>query len=422
MATSSENFVFPLKCAVKNNAWGRLGASSEVAKLRQGSDPDFKYDEETPYAELWMGTHPNGPSVISNSQVEPSALKDWIKKNPESLGEKVLLKFGDDLPFLFKVLSVNKGLSIQAHPNKSHAEKLHASQPDKYADPNHKPEMAIALTEFEGLCGFRPIAEIASYIEGIPELRAVVGEGPSAALLNNNGVDGTTPALLAAQKACFKGLMTCEVETVEKNLVKLVQRIQAMDPESTEFHKHNGELLLRLNTQYPGDVGCFVIYFLNRTVLQPGQAIFLEANLPHAYLDGNCIECMACSDNVVRCGLTPKFKDVPTLCEMLNYNGKPSADNLFPSVQDSSDPYVTVYNPPVPDFAVCKIEVPESVSEYTISPKDSASIVLVIEGEAQSDVGPFQRGSTIFISAHKSVTIKKKKGASLLMFRAYCEL
>lgn len=175
-----------------------------------------------------------------------------------------------------------------------------------------------------------------------------------------------------------------------------------------------GDLLLRLHSQYPGDIGCFSIYFLNLMVLDPGQAMFLGANEPHAYLYGgqrmhcvhmdeqntnimehrlfqfllkfifcfsccqftdwadcphtllsfffclfhlDCIECMACSDNTVRAGLTPKYIDVNTLCEMLNYSPAPTTSKIFPCVQDASDPCVTLYDPPVPDFTVMRIQV-----------------------------------------------------------------
>lgn len=73
------------------------------------------------------------------------------------------------------------------------------------------------------------------------------------------------------------------------------------------------------------------------------------------YLSPDCVECMACSDNTVRAGLTPKFIDVPTLCEMLSYI--PSKDRLFLPTRSQEDPYLSIYNPPVPDFAVMKIEV-----------------------------------------------------------------
>lgn len=141
-----------LTCAVQNYAWGKSGNASEVALLQSSANSDFKIDESKPYAELWMGTHPNGPSVLTGSG---RSLKEHISDNKSFLGEESRAKFGDDLPFLFKVLSVGKALSIQAHPDIELAKKLHAERPDVYKDPNHKPEMAIALTKFEGLCGFR---------------------------------------------------------------------------------------------------------------------------------------------------------------------------------------------------------------------------------------------------------------------------
>jgi mannose-6-phosphate isomerase len=78
-------------------------------------------------------------------------------------------------------------------------------------------------------------------------------------------------------------------------------------------------LVLRLENQYPSDIGVIAAFFLNHVKLKPGEALFLGANEPHAYLSGECVECMATSDNVVRAGLTPKFIDVPTLCSMLTY-------------------------------------------------------------------------------------------------------
>lgn len=106
---------------------------------------------------------------------------------------------------------------------------------------------------------------------------------------------------------------------------------------------------------FPNDVGILSLFFLNIIRLEPGQAIFLPAKEPHAYLDGNCIECMACSDNVIRAGLTPKFKDVEQLLTMLNYDGAPSATKLFQPIR--SDSHTETFVPSVPDFAVAKIEV-----------------------------------------------------------------
>ncbi|BHF79545.1 hypothetical protein SprV_0702266600 [Sparganum proliferum] len=129
-----------------------------VCQLKTASSPSFTCEPSKPYAELWMGTHPSGPSKFADQSSEN--LADYINKDTSVLGTESVKLFGKTLPFLFKVLSVNKALSIQAHPNKKLAEKLHADHPDVYKDDNHKPELAIALSDFEALLCFRPLEEI----------------------------------------------------------------------------------------------------------------------------------------------------------------------------------------------------------------------------------------------------------------------
>nr|XP_026649704.1 mannose-6-phosphate isomerase [Zonotrichia albicollis] len=157
--------VFPLSCAVQNYSWGKVGLESEVAKLVASGDPLVQIQPDLPYAELWMGTHPRGDALIRDNRIPQKTLGQWIADNPACLGAKVKDAFQGHLPFLFKVLSVNTALSVQAHPNKELAAKLHAQFPEHYPDANHKPEMAIALTPFEGMCGFRPVEEIVSFLQ-----------------------------------------------------------------------------------------------------------------------------------------------------------------------------------------------------------------------------------------------------------------
>lgn len=104
-----------LKCSIQNYDWGKKGNDSKVATLLQSSDPNFIVDENLPYAELWMGTHPNGPSFLKKNNI---FLEDYIKKNNHVLGQPLLENYNGKLPFLFKVESVKKALSIQVHPNK----------------------------------------------------------------------------------------------------------------------------------------------------------------------------------------------------------------------------------------------------------------------------------------------------------------
>jgi mannose-6-phosphate isomerase len=250
-----------LVCAVQKYEWGKIGLDSAVASLAKDGYPDFDLDPAAPYAELWMGTHPNGPSKLKCGK----SLKDYLDEKPEALGAPTRQAFGDQLPFLFKVLSVNKALSIQAHPDKKLAEQLHAQRPDLYKDDNHKPEMLIALTDFEALCDFRPLSVIRGHLRDVPQLARCVGDGWEAMTLQE----------------CFTALMKCDASVVREQLTDLKSEISAAPADDRSFLSG---LFLRLHEAYPGDVGCFVIYFLSYHKLAPGEALFLEANVPHAYL------------------------------------------------------------------------------------------------------------------------------------------
>ena len=191
------------------------------------------------------------------------------------------------LSFLFKVLSIRTALSIQAHPDKRLAGQLHAENPNAYKDDNHKPEMTLALTDFEALSCFVSHEELRDAIVGVPELAECVGKEESEAL----AADLLRPeARQGALKSAFRAVMTRDAEVVKGLIGRLVRRLQS----STDLTEKE-RLILRLDSQYPGDVGIFAAYFLNYIKIKPGQAIYLEANEPHAYLSGNCVEVMATS-------------------------------------------------------------------------------------------------------------------------------
>lgn len=280
-----------LQCPAQNYAWGRPAEKSEVAQLAKANGVNI--DESKPFAELWMGTHPSGPATIAGTSTTLSA---WLKKHPEALGEPVARRFGADLPYLFKVLSVQTALSIQSHPDKKLAERLHASNPKDYKDDNHKPEMALALEDFEALCGFVSFEELKQALRDQEELRAVVGEGPSSAFLEAEGA-----ALKPALKAAFTSLMTADAGKVAGAIDGLVARLGAKKAAGGKLSPKEA-LVLRLNAQYPGDVGVLSAFFLNLISLPAGEAIYLAANEPHAYVSGELVECMAASDNVIRWG------------------------------------------------------------------------------------------------------------------------
>ncbi|XP_076436097.1 mannose-6-phosphate isomerase-like isoform X2 [Babylonia areolata] len=374
-----------------------------------------------------MGTHTNCPSHAVRPGLPEMPLLDWVQQNPNSLGSEVREYFKDSLPFLFKVLSVRTSLSIQAHPNKVHAEKLHQEQPEIYKDPNHKPEMAIALTPFIGLCGFRPIEEVVDFFKDIPELTAAVGSKHAMKLVGASCVVDSE-LKREAMKDCFQGLLETHRDTVMQELDKLVKRILVMQKEKQDLKAVEGETILKLHSEFPGDPGAFCVYFLNLVHLDPGEAMFLEANLPHAYLSGDCMECMACSDNVVRAGLTPKFIDKHTLVEMLDYSGRPASTTKFSGIQTTDHISTTIFRPPVPDFGVTKFEVPQGVKEFKLNAFESASICIVIRGQGQASNATLKaplalrRGSVFFIAAKQEVGVMVTGDGDMLLFQAYAGL
>ena len=196
--------VLKLTCAVQNYDWGITGDSevSSLGALNTGQASDAS----KPYAELWMGTHPSGPSVVTSTG---TGLKETIASDAAAhLGAKTLERFGEDLPFLTKVLSVSKALSIQAHPDKTLAAQLHADRPHVYKDANHKPEMTLAVTKFEALCAFVAPQELAKNLENVPELRAIVGEAATAAFLAAAAADDdASSSSKAALAAVFTAVM-----------------------------------------------------------------------------------------------------------------------------------------------------------------------------------------------------------------------
>lgn len=351
---------------VHNYEWGKVGNDSAVAQLATLNDPEFSVDEKTPYAELWMGSHPSGPSKYKSSGM---TLKD-------------------ELPFLLKVLSINKALSIQVHPNKSEAQKLHSKQPNIYKDPNHKPEMAIALTPFTGLCGFRPLPEIRDILMNIKPIKTLaVDDSNDLNLLAANDELGL--------RNCYRRLMSAEkdtigdcIESISKDYTKELCRYDIL------------EIFNTLKKDFPNDVGVLSLFFLNVVRLQPGQAMFLGANQIHAYLSGDCVECMACSDNVIRAGLTPKYKDITQLLSSLEYKGAPCESKIF--TPERVDDNQLIFKPPVEDFSLIQLSLKPTDLKYVLKVEQSPGILLVISGQRYlerkgSDKLKITRGSIVYL-------------------------
>ncbi|CAK8540576.1 unnamed protein product [Lathyrus sativus] len=399
---SNHHSLQKLHCSVKNYDWGLPGQLSHVAKLSE-LNSGVQFDPLKPYAELWIGTHGSGPSfLVSDDGEERVTLKDWIFKNPDLLGDKVVQKWGSDLPFLFKVLSVGKALSIQAHPDKELARRLHKLHPDVYKDGNHKPEMALAMTDFEALCGFITLEELKAVIHNVPEVVDLVGDANADLVLQSSDQTDQEKVKPVLQ-AVFTHLMSASKENVTNAVNRLINRLQV---ESEVRPLTEKELLvMRLENQYPSDIGVIAAFFLNHVILNPGEALFLGANEPHAYLSGECVECMATSDNVVRAGLTPKYIDVPTLCSMLTY--KQGIPEILQGV--SMNPYVNKYIPPFEEFEIDHCTLPKG--ERVVFPAvPGPSIFLVTAGEGtMNTVSPkvyeITEGDVLFAPANTEISV-----------------
>ncbi|KAG9239981.1 mannose-6-phosphate isomerase [Calycina marina] len=432
-----------LQCGVNSYDWGKIGNESAAARFATATD-GFSIDASQPYAELWMGTHPSNPS----KDVQTSrTLLDLLQDNQSLMSTEVSQKFGNRLPFLFKVLSIGKALSIQAHPNKKLAEQLHEKDPRNYPDDNHKPEMTIAITPFDGLCGFRPLAEISHFLTSVRSLKELVGEEEVKKFLeivkgketseNKDAEEANKKAL----QAVFTTLMNSSPEKVSSAARSLVSVAQAEGSEfaaggvSSTSGQELSNLVGRLNKEFEGDIGLFMIFFLNYVKLEVGEAMFLKADDIHAYLSGNIIECMASSDNVVRAGFTPKFKDISTLTSMLTYSYAPISEQKM----DPSDyPYVTLnatayssasqatlYDPPIDEFSVVKTDLRKMGAKATFEQIAGPSILICTSGEGKISVGPkveeIKTGYVYFLGATAEVVLESES-EDFTTFKAFCEL
>ncbi|KAL7750465.1 Mannose-6-phosphate isomerase [Sorochytrium milnesiophthora] len=431
-ATSSPPPVASLQCKPMTYAWGKKGSSSAVAQLARQP-----IDENTAYAELWMGAHPNAPSVVELPSAKGGSvpLHELLRSHIDHYLPPAIRHYNNnELPFLFKVLSIRTALSIQAHPDKSLAAQLHRDKPDVYRDGNHKPEMAVALTDFESLYGFRPLQETSAHLKEYPELRAVVGDEVASAF--TRAVDAGSGDEKRQLRALFTALMSADEKRVAEQITALIARLEKKQQQATEIDR----LLIRLNEQYPKDVGVLCVLLMNYVKMAPGEGMYMGANVLHAYISGDCVECMAASDNVVRAGLTPKLKDVPTLTSMLTYEYGPArATILHPSPYHGSNskkqatPNTVVYDPPIPEFTILSTSLSQSNSER-VPGIQGPSVLICTEGQGQLRVVgnsaatdgewktefKLERGTVLFLAPDVDVEMTATAD-KLTVYRAYCD-
>ena len=339
--------VYPLTGVVRPYAWG---SRTVIAALQGRPVPS-----DGPEAELWLGAHPGDPSTVT-APGGPVSLAALISDDPKGrLGAEVVDEFGVRLPYLMKVLAAAAPLSLQAHPDAEYARRAFAAQqadpaaPRNYTDAYHKPEMLVALSPFEALCGFRDPAESAGVLAAlpVPELAPVV-----AAL--RTGVDGMAEAV--------RTLLTWPAES-RPALVEAAA-------------EHGPRLAADLAEHHPGDPGVLVALLLNHVRLAPGEAIWMPAGNMHAYLDGTAVEIMAASDNVLRGGLTPKRVDVDELLRVLRF--EVLDDPVLAATPVA--PGVVTWRVPVREFELYRVEL-DGRRPATPVPGGGPRIVLGTRGD-----------------------------------------
>ena len=325
MPLISETGVLRLHGAVQHYAWGGCDFIPGLLGIAN--------NERIPFAELWMGAHPKGPATADVAGIE-IPLNRLIAEAPDKiLGSTASADFGGRLPYLFKVLDVANMLSIQAHPTKKQAEEgfarenaagidLQASGRN-YKDDNDKPEVAVALTEFWMLHGFRPPEQIAEMFRTVPELHSIMPDFPEKLVRTET----TVQARRALLQDLYRAVMTTPQDRIDLLLNTLITRLARTDTSDKNDPGHWAARASETFCPVGGhcDRGIFSIYLLNLVHLGPGQGTFQPAGTLHAYLEGVTVELMANSDNVLRGGLTPKHVDVPGLMRILSFDSGPPA-------------------------------------------------------------------------------------------------
>jgi len=369
------------------------GGTQYIPQLMQ-----LKNDQNKPFAEYWMGAHASAPAIIDTDQFGSIALDQLLQKD-KSLG---------NLPYLYKILDVASMLSIQVHPNKSDAaigfekeEKagisLTASNRN-YKDKNHKPEVMVALSDFWLLHGFLAPALMQKRLNEFQPFKGLVN-----AFANDD------------YKNLYQHFMQLETADSDAILIPLLEEAVASVKNGSvdKMHPH-----WWANKYYQGvvpsahvDKGIFSIYILNIVFIPKNHGIFQGAGLLHAYLEGQNIELMANSDNVLRGGLTPKHVDMNELMQHVLF--KPT----YPAVMEGTpiNPTEVNYPCPVSDFGLSKLAIKAGES-YTIHTQ-SIEMLLVMEGQMELQGQIYQTGEVALIKPEQAISIGSSKG--VLIFRSF---
>jgi mannose-6-phosphate isomerase len=363
---------------VRPYAWGSTTAIPQLLGVAPTGEPQ---------AEMWMGAHPGAPSRTGRGP-----LTEVIDAAPErELGSRTVARFGPRLPFLLKLLAAAAPLSLQVHPDLAQAREGYEDEERRgipidaghrnYKDANHKPELICALTEFDGLCGFRDPLQAADLLAGLD-------------------VDSLKP---------YVDLLHAQPE--EAALREVLTAILGADPEETAHTvTEAAAACARLGGayapyadiahHYPGDPGVLAAMLLNHVTLQPGEALFLGAGIPHAYLNGLGVEIMANSDNVLRCGLTPKHVDVPELLRVVRFEAT-DPGVLRPEASPDGE---ELYETPIDEFRLSRYVLPEAAAPHDLT-RATPQILLCTAGSVRAGEHTLTPGESVFVPADERAEV-----------------
>ncbi|MFF3174927.1 mannose-6-phosphate isomerase, class I [Streptomyces sp. NPDC057900] len=377
-----------LSNTVRPYAWGSTTAIPALLGVAPTGEPQ---------AEMWMGAHPGAPSRITRTAPATASgteqpLTDVIAADPVGeLGRAAVEKFGPRLPFLLKLLAAGAPLSLQVHPDLAQAQQGYADEERRsvpidaahrtYKDANHKPELICALTPFDGLCGFRRPIEAAEAMEalGVDSLK------PYADLLRAHPEEAALREVLTAILTADPAQMT---ETVTAAAAAAERLGGAYAPYARIAH------------HFPGDAGVIAAMLLNYVQLQPGEALFLGAGVPHAYLDGLGVEIMANSDNVLRCGLTPKHIDVPELLRIVRFEAT-DPGILRPEASPSGE---ELYETPVDEFRLSRFDLSPGGDPVDLTAATPQILLCTAGAPRTGDLG-LVPGDSVFVPAGEKAEV-----------------
>ncbi|MCX4693025.1 mannose-6-phosphate isomerase, class I [Streptomyces sp. NBC_01408] len=365
---------------IRPYAWGSTTAIPTLLGIEPTGEPQ---------AEMWMGAHPGAPSRLDRGSGE-TTLSEVISADPEAeLGAAAVTKFGPRLPFLLKILAAGAPLSLQVHPDLEQAKAGYADEERRgvpvdaghrnYKDPNHKPEMICALTPFDGLCGFRAPHEAADLLEGL----GVDSLKPYADLLRAHPED-------AALREVLTAVLTADREQMATTVAEAAAAAERLGGPYKAY--------ATLVHDYPGDPGVIAAMLLNHVQLQPGEAMFLGAGVPHAYIEGLGVELLANSDNVLRAGLTPKHVDVPELLKIVKFE---SGD---PKVLRPEGDAEEVYENPIDEFRLSRFLLAPGGASRTL-PGGAPQILLCTAGSVKAGELALAPGESVFVPAGEAVEL-----------------